>query len=111
MGRSVRKQHSRSPQGGMLSIMQSAGAMPIRDGRKRSAVLTGRAGRILLGMIQFPYLFVAMNWAAVVGLYAFLRKRKDIWVRPSDAEVWEGVMEPVALLPPSRSADSARKAA
>jgi hypothetical protein len=92
-------------------MMQSAGAMPIRDGRKRAAVLTGRAGRMFLGMLQFPYLFVAMNWAAVVGLYAFLRKRKDVWVRPADAERWEGVVEPMASLPQIRPADSMRKAA
>ena len=34
-----------------------------------------------------PYTFVMMNWAAVVGLYRFLRVRKNIhrevWVMPS----------------------------
>ncbi len=26
-----------------------------------------------------PYTFVLMNWAAVVGLYNFLRGRQDVW--------------------------------
>jgi hypothetical protein len=27
----------------------------------------------------FPYTFVVMNWAAVVGLYHFLRGQHDVW--------------------------------
>ena len=27
----------------------------------------------------FPYTFVLMNWAAVVGLYHFLRGQHDLW--------------------------------
>jgi hypothetical protein len=92
-------------------MIQRVGAISIQDDREKSMVLMGKAGRTLLGIFQFPYTFVAMNWAAVVGLYAFLRKRKDVWVRPSDAEMWEGVVEPMASLPPAPSADSTRKAA
>jgi hypothetical protein len=27
----------------------------------------------------FPYIFVLMNWAAVVGLYHFLLRQQDAW--------------------------------
>jgi hypothetical protein len=30
-------------------------------------------------VLLFPYTFVLMNWAAVAGLYHFLRGHKDIW--------------------------------
>ena len=30
-------------------------------------------------LILFPYTFILMNWAAVVGLYHFLRKQHDVW--------------------------------
>ena len=29
--------------------------------------------------VLFPYTFVLMNWAAVVGLYHFLRGTQDVW--------------------------------
>ncbi len=29
---------------------------------------------------SFPYAFVVMNWAAVVGLYYFVTGRKDVWL-------------------------------
>lgn len=29
--------------------------------------------------LLIPYVFVLMNWAAVVGLYYFLRGRQDVW--------------------------------
>ncbi|HEY3127939.1 MAG TPA: hypothetical protein VGL91_00645 [Acidobacteriota bacterium] len=29
--------------------------------------------------LLIPYTFVLMNWAAVAGLYHFLRGHKDIW--------------------------------
>jgi hypothetical protein len=30
-------------------------------------------------LVLFPYTFVLMNWAAVVGLYHFLRGQHDVW--------------------------------
>jgi hypothetical protein len=30
-------------------------------------------------MLSLPYTFVLMNWAAVSGLYYFLRGKKDVW--------------------------------
>ena len=30
-------------------------------------------------MILFPYTFVLLNWAAVLGLYHFLRGQHDVW--------------------------------
>lgn len=110
MGRSIRKQHSPSTQERKASQAETV-VIPILGDGGRSTIFRGKPGRLLRGMVQFPYTFVAMNWAAVVGLYAFLRNRKDVWVRSSDPEAWEGVMEPIASLPPVQSADSARKAA
>lgn len=110
MERSIRKQHSRSFQERRLSVVPRVASTPARD-TERSAVPGRAAGRLLRGMIQFPYTFVVMNWAAVVGLYAFLRKRKNIWVRSADVEVWEGMAEPAATLPPVQSTESVRKAA
>lgn len=48
-----------------------------------------RMRRRVKALLEFPYTFVKMNSAAVVGLYVFLRGREDIWVRPADIEVWE----------------------
>lgn len=31
------------------------------------------------GLILFPYTFVLMNWAAVMGLHHFLRRQPDVW--------------------------------
>jgi len=31
-------------------------------------------------LLLIPRTFVMLNWAAMVGLYYFARKRKDIWV-------------------------------
>ncbi len=30
-------------------------------------------------LVLFPYTFVLMNWAAVVGLYHFLCQQHDVW--------------------------------
>jgi hypothetical protein len=30
-------------------------------------------------VVSFPYTFVLMNWAAIVGLYHFLRGQHDAW--------------------------------
>lgn len=92
-------------------MVRPADAIPIQDEKEGLNIAAGSAGRLLRGMLQFPYTFVAMNWAAVVGLYAFLRNRKDVWVRSSDAEAWEGGAEPVASLPSAQSSDPVRKAA
>ena len=32
-------------------------------------------------ILSIPSMFVLMNWAAVVGLYYFLRGEKQIWAR------------------------------
>lgn len=107
MGRSIRKQHN-----GRLHIEEKAGAIPIQGADKRpERSEPGGALRLLRGMVQFPYTFVAMNGAAVVGLYAFLRNRKDVWVRTADAEGWEALQEPTVSLSSARSANSMRKAA
>lgn len=33
-------------------------------------------------MLLIPHVFVAMNWAAVVGLVYFLKGEGDVWRRP-----------------------------
>lgn len=104
MGSSIRKQRN-----GMLRVEgEEAGAIPmggVNKASERSERTPGRALRLLRGAVQFPYTFVAMNGAAVVGLYAFLRNRKDIWVRTTDVEVWETTPEPTVSWSarPSRS--------
>jgi len=93
---------------------EAGAVLPIRGTREafeRPARKPNRAFRLLQGAVQFPYTFVAMNGAAVVGLYAFLRNRKDIWVRSSDAEVWETMPPPTVSLPAAAPSNSMRKAA
>lgn len=31
-------------------------------------------------ILNIPCMFVLMNWAAVLGLYYFLRGRKNVWL-------------------------------
>jgi biofilm PGA synthesis N-glycosyltransferase PgaC len=38
-----------------------------------------RAGGVIRSLALFPYTFVLLNWAAIVGLYHFLRKQPDVW--------------------------------
>jgi biofilm PGA synthesis N-glycosyltransferase PgaC len=38
-----------------------------------------RAGGVLKSLALFPYTFVLLNWAAVVGFYHFVRKQPDVW--------------------------------
>lgn len=109
MGRSIRKQRD----GARHVTGEAAAATPIRSAEAVSEIPSrkqGRALRLLRGAVQFPYTFVAMNGAAVVGLYAFLRNRKDIWVRTADVEAWETLPEPTVSLSTARS-HSVRKAA
>ena len=40
---------------------------------------TFRAGGRMKSLVLFPYTLVLMNWAAVVGLYHFLRGQRDAW--------------------------------
>jgi hypothetical protein len=35
--------------------------------------------RTMKSLVLFPYTFVLMNWAAVVGLHHFLRGQHDAW--------------------------------
>ncbi len=94
--------------------MQRAAASPLRGAEERPAISAGkphRLLRILRGIVQFPYTFVAMNGAAVVGFIAFLQNRKDIWVRSSEMERWEGMAEPTVPMSAARSSHSVRKAA
>ncbi|GEM_PF-5852135 len=109
MGKLIRKQHRRSPHEEKGILVKHGMVIPIRDDRESATSPMKTAGRLLRGMFQFPYTFVAMNWAAVVGLYAFLRNRKNVWVRSSEEAVWEGVVEPIGM--PVQSTESARKAA
>ena len=37
-------------------------------------------------LVLFPYTFVLMNWAAVVGLYHFLRGQHDVWSGCEDVD-------------------------
>ena len=37
-------------------------------------------------LVSFPYTFVLMNWAAVVGLYHFLRGQHDVWSGCEDVD-------------------------
>ncbi len=30
-------------------------------------------------LLLFPYTFVLLNWAAVVGLFQFVRGQEDVW--------------------------------
>ena len=30
-------------------------------------------------VFSFPYTFVVMNWAAVMGFYYFMMRKKDLW--------------------------------
>lgn len=109
MGRSIRKQRD----GARQVTGEVAAAIPIRSAEAVSEIPSrkqSRALRLLRGAVQFPYTFVAMNGAAVVGLYAFLRNRKDIWVRTADVEAWETLPEPTVSLSTARS-HSVRKAA
>lgn len=32
-------------------------------------------------LLLIPYTFVLLNWAAVVGLYCFVRRYRDVWTR------------------------------
>jgi biofilm PGA synthesis N-glycosyltransferase PgaC len=47
------------------------------------AVITGRRASLTGGRMKslalFPYTFLVMNWAAVVGLHYFLNRRTDVW--------------------------------
>lgn len=106
MGRSIQKQHNGAPRG----AGEKAVATPVRAGNV-PAEKPSRALRLLRGAVQFPYTFVAMNGAAVIGLYAFLRDRKDIWVRATDLEAWEARPEPTVSLSTARSSNPIRKAA
>jgi biofilm PGA synthesis N-glycosyltransferase PgaC len=38
-----------------------------------------RRGGVIKSLALFPYTFVLLNWAAVVGLYQFLRRQPDAW--------------------------------
>jgi hypothetical protein len=40
---------------------------------------TAQPSRKMKSLVLFPYTFVLMNWAAVVGLYHFLRGQHDAW--------------------------------
>ena len=109
MERSIQKQHD-----GARRTGEATAAIPIRSAEVVSEVPArkpSRALRLLRGVVQFPYTFVAMNGAAVVGLYAFLRNRKDIWVRTADVEGWETLSEPTVSLSTSPPSNAMRKAA
>lgn len=109
MERSIRKQRDsarRTGEAAAAASIRSAEAVSEIPSRKQ-----GRALRLLRGAIQFPYTFVAMNGAAVVGLFAFLRNRKDIWVRTADVEGWETLPEPTVSLSTSSPSNAMRKAA
>ena len=62
-------------------------------------------------LLEVPYTFMAMNAASVAGLYAFLSKRKNIWVHSSDREVWESAPAPGVRMSAKRSSKQIRKAA
>jgi biofilm PGA synthesis N-glycosyltransferase PgaC len=49
-----------------------------------------RAGGVIKSLALFPYTFVLLNWAAVVGLYHFLRKQPDVWSGALHPERVEG---------------------
>lgn len=55
--------------------------------------------------LEVPYTFLAMNAASVAGLYAFIKKRKDVWVRSNDREVWESIPAPAVRMPAKQSQD------
>lgn len=109
MGRLIRKQRDAALHG----AGEEAAVIPIRAGKASSEISAGMrsALRLLRGMVRFPYTFVAMNGAAVVGLYAFLRNRKDIWIRTAEVETGEALPEPTVSLSAARPSDAMRKAA
>jgi hypothetical protein len=41
--------------------------------------MTKTLPRVLSGIVQIPYTFVLMNWAAVAGLYYFARGHGGFW--------------------------------
>jgi biofilm PGA synthesis N-glycosyltransferase PgaC len=64
-------------------LMACAGAVITPGGKLKSLVL-------------FPYTFILLNWAAVVGLHNFLRRQPDVWSGSAVAtsEVFERVSPP-----------------
>ncbi len=37
--------------------------------------------RKLKRLLSLPYTFVAMNWAAIAGLFYFATGKKDLWLK------------------------------
>jgi hypothetical protein len=62
-------------------------------------------------LLEFPYTFIAMNAASVAGLYAFVSRRKNVWVRSSDREAWESAPSPAVRIPVDQSSKQFRKVA
>jgi len=38
-------------------------------------------------LASLPYTFVLMNWAAVVGLYYFITRKKDVWLKSKSSHI------------------------
>jgi hypothetical protein len=61
--------------------MNASDCKPARSVSATARNLEQRAqlSRQMKSLVLFPYTFVLMNWAAVVGLYHFLRGQQDVW--------------------------------
>lgn len=42
--------------------------------------------------LSTPYTFVMMNWAAVVGLYHFIRGSRDVWARNQEKDIQPSIL-------------------
>jgi len=53
--------------------------------------------------LHIPYAFVLMNWAAIIGLYCFLRRESDgwqaIWTTPLHSQPHSAYDHPVEKRP------------
>jgi len=67
--------------------MQCAGYLAAAIGTVLARLPTFRAVGRARSLALFPYTFVLMNWAAVVGLHHFLRGRRDVWSGYGSGEV------------------------
>jgi poly-beta-1,6-N-acetyl-D-glucosamine synthase len=63
---------------GVLALQVAAYFLACTAGVAYKTIAFRASGRIK-ALFLFPYTFVLMNWAAVVGLYHFLRRQHDPW--------------------------------
>lgn len=111
MRRSIRKHRERAFNAEGARTAKAGGAIPLPGPSAAPARGAALPLRIFRGILQVPHTFVVMNSAAVVGLYAYFRRRKNIWVRSNETEVWETPAGSAVPMPVAQQTDSRRKAA